>query len=302
MFTPTTYETSPNVTSLLALVSGPMPCAMQDGPTNDLFGQVPVRANLSARQARELGLLTSGTFGQRSSTSSRSADLQQSLESRLQARMPSPGLTLYVMTWKPWVTPSGRSRFRLRASVRRTSETDFTGWPTTAARDWKSASGSQEFLDSRLMQSRGKPLSEEVFAQLAGWPTTTATDASRGVKDARPWDTGKPLGQIVALTGWPTPCARDHFPAHTPEYIATKKAMGHGMANLNDLAQQALNGPARLTASGEILTGCCAGMANGGQLNPAHSRWLIGLPPAWDDCAPTEMPSSARKRKPLSKQ
>ena len=37
--------------------------------------------------------------------------------------------------------------------------------------------------------------------------------------------------------GWPTPQARDHFPAHTPEYIAEKKAQGHGMANLNDVAQ-----------------------------------------------------------------
>ncbi len=40
---------------------------------------------------------------------------------------------------------------------------------------------------------------------VCGWPTPTVTDASRGVKEARPWDTGKPLGQIVALAGWPTP-------------------------------------------------------------------------------------------------
>jgi len=40
-------------------------------------------------------------------------------------------------------------------------------------------------------------------------------------------------------TGWPTPQARDHFPAHTPEYIAAKKAEGHGMANLNDVVQMA---------------------------------------------------------------
>lgn len=39
-----------------------------------------------------------------------------------------------------------------------------------------------------------------------------------------------------ASTGsrWPTPQARDHMPPHTPEYIAEKKAQGHGMANLND--------------------------------------------------------------------
>lgn len=32
----------------------------------------------------------------------------------------------------------------------------------------------------------------------------------------------------------PTPTARDYFPPHSAEYIAAKKAEGHGMSNLND--------------------------------------------------------------------
>ena len=32
----------------------------------------------------------------------------------------------------------------------------------------------------------------------------------------------------------PTPQARDHFPPHSLEHIAKKKAQGHGMSNLND--------------------------------------------------------------------
>lgn len=32
----------------------------------------------------------------------------------------------------------------------------------------------------------------------------------------------------------PTPQARDHFPAHSAEYVKKKRALGHGMSNLND--------------------------------------------------------------------
>lgn len=102
----------------------------QDGPTTGRSGQAPALASLTAAQAKERGLLTSGTYGLLSIGSSSSTSLQSFLENRLQKRTQSLGSTLYKLTWKPWTTPLGPSRFRLQAWGRPISETDCTGWPT----------------------------------------------------------------------------------------------------------------------------------------------------------------------------
>ena len=65
------------------------------------------------------------------------------------------------------------------------------------------------------------------------WPTPRANDAEkRGDFDATNPRNGLPAAVKRSL--WPTPCARDNFPAHKPEYIEEKRAQGHGMSNLND--------------------------------------------------------------------
>jgi len=247
MFNPTTFANLPNATSSPASASGRSRFVAPAGQMTDLFGPVPVRANLSARQAKALGLLTSGTFGQPSTTSSVSVGLQKSLENRLQAKTSMCGSTLYTLTWKPWVTPSGVSRSRLRASVRRTSETETTGWasarPTPTTRDWKDG-GFQANVPLNSLLGR--------VAWLAGWPTPQTSDSTGAMGETR-----------------------------------------HG-SNLNDFAMLATS-PARLTATGEMLTGSDAQMESGGQLNPAHSRWLMALPPEWDACAPTETPSMLKR-------
>ena len=63
------------------------------------------------------------------------------------------------------------------------------------------------------------------------------------------------------------------------------------------------SGPARLTATGELLTGSDAGMESGGQLHPAHSLWLQLGPwsTVWARCAARVTLSTSRKRKPSSK-
>ncbi len=59
-----TYEASPSAISSQALEFGLMPCDKPDGQMIDLFGPVPVRVNLSARQAKELARKMLDIYGQ----------------------------------------------------------------------------------------------------------------------------------------------------------------------------------------------------------------------------------------------
>lgn len=295
MSTQVTCAASHSATSSPVLAAGRSHFVVPAGQMIDLFGPVPVLANLSARQALELGLRTQDTFGLRSPGSSSSENLQSLLENRLRARLSSLGSTLYTLTWKPWVTPSGLSRFRLRASARRTSETVCTGWVTPTTRDHKDTPG---MVAQRDGADRNDQLPRQAY--LCGWPTPTASLASKGVRSTEGGireamrNHGPDLAAVVCLSGRPTPMADCNRGASAAEALRSHRPSGHKVQKrLQDIA--AITGPARLTVDGQILTGSSAEMESGGQLSPEHPRWLMGYPVEWDACAPTETPSMLKR-------
>lgn len=123
-----TCEATRSITSSLASEDGPAHFDSLDGLTTDLFGLVPVRANLSARQAKDLGLMTLDTSGRIGSGSSKSDALQRSLASKLQRRL--TGSVSCEVTWKRWDTPWGQCLSKPRALVRSTFGIVIGLWPT----------------------------------------------------------------------------------------------------------------------------------------------------------------------------
>lgn len=307
-----------NVIFSLGSESGHTLSDAPDGRTTDRCGLGRVLVNLSARQAKEEGLLTSGTYGLRFTTSSASADLSRCLVNRLRLKTDSRGSMLYSLTWKQRVTPLGRLIYALRASALRTSDSGCGSW-----RSPQSSDGEGGVMEIRPDMAGRYKLRDE--AQLASWPTCRANDAEKSGNIAD--DPRNGLVAAANLASWPTASSRDW--KDTPGMSetgtnpdGTQRTMldqlpraaqlvgwgtprvgnngGNGNLERNGGPNGRIEDQAQLTDFGPMPNGCHAGTEKRGQLNPALSRWLMGLPVIWDLCAFNVVPLVKSRAKKLS--
>lgn len=116
------------------------------------------------------------------------------------------------------------------------------------------------------------------------WPTTGAKDGEKSVRTPN-----------HAAAPWVTPTTRDW--KDTGSLKARADGTGANANRLDQLGRQA----SLAIISGQTPTGSTSETASKGPLNPAHSRWLMGLPPEWCDCAVMATQSSPKSRKRSSK-
>jgi len=173
-FAPTTCVDTHSVISSPESVDGLTPCSLPDGPTTPPCGPDRARASHSASQANWREQATPDIFGLNGSVSSASAALQSRLESKLRAKLPTNGSTMYSMTWKALATPAERRVFQLAASMPHTCARGSIGLPTPQSID---AKGTSEALRHKFRVTghlkhwtHGTQLAVHSSTGISSWP------------------------------------------------------------------------------------------------------------------------------------
>lgn len=290
MSAPTTSSLSGSATSSPVSVAGPTPSSSPVGLTISKSGPVAAHASLTARQAKARGLLMSGISGPLGTTSSTSAALGASLESRLRAKLPSGGGTLFTLTWRYRNTPAGLPICALRASAHRTSASGCTSWPTPNAGPQNDNDGTweqrREVLKRKHGNGNGFGLNLGQAVTLSAWPTTAARDWKSSASNKHGGN-ARPLNEVARLSSWATPLASDADKTDATPLVIPRRIHDQG---------RSLSTTMQVRLTGSMSSGSPAETGKPVQLNPAFSRWLMGYLPEWDDCGVTAMPSSRKSR------
>lgn len=287
---------TPKPTSSRVSVAGPWPLAWLNGQLTLLSGPEAALASRSRKPVEVEAHVILGTSGRSGPSSSRSVDLQRSLESRLRARLEGLGSPLYALKWKHWDMESGEPICAQRGSALRTSGNGSGSWPTPGVFDATNSNTPEQWLARQKrnpnMSSSSFPTALSVGAQMveAGWGTPTENQPGGTAEQAlerkrKAVSEGKQLGVSVThlvhqaeMAGWVSPTVQDHSRGTKPP-----RPQDTGVP----LSQQV----------GQISTGSPAQTASSGQLNPAFSLWLMGFGAEFLWCAPKDRPAPRfRKR------